>query len=169
VDDVQRRVRLEALFSEHARTVRAYALRRTDPTTADDVVAEVFVVAWRRLDDLPPDPLPWLLRCARNTLSNAQRSQRRRGALAQRLAAEPHIETRGDGRLADALAALRPADRELLLLIAWDGLSPEQAASALGCSRGTLAVRLHRARRRLRRALDAEPATLPTTTLEPER
>jgi RNA polymerase sigma-70 factor (ECF subfamily) len=61
MDDVQRRSRLEGLFSAHAGAVRAYARRRVDPVAADDAVSEVFVIAWRRLDDVPDDALPWLL------------------------------------------------------------------------------------------------------------
>jgi RNA polymerase sigma-70 factor (ECF subfamily) len=75
------RSRLEALFRAHGRSVRAYARRRADPATADDVLDDVFVVAWRHLDTIPTDALPWLLACARHALSNAQRADRRRARL----------------------------------------------------------------------------------------
>jgi len=120
---------------------------------ADDVVAETFLVAWRRLDDVPTDdPLPWLLGVARNVARNERRSTRRRDALVLRLPAPrpapPPDEPAETGLVRAALAALDEADRELLLLVAWDGLTPGRAAQVLGCSAGAARVRLHRARRR---------------------
>lgn len=167
MSESERRERLRRLFEEHARAVRGYALRRTDAQSADDVVSEVFVVACRRLEDVPADdPLPWLLGCARRVLANQRRGDRRRGALAGRVAFEPGVagpEPAGDEVLAAAFASLRPGDREILVLVAWDGLDPARAARALGCSRGTFAVRLHRARRRLAAALRAaEPLAYPS-------
>jgi RNA polymerase sigma-70 factor (ECF subfamily) len=129
----------------------------------DEVVAETFLVAWRRLDDVPPYPLPWLLGVARGVTANVRRSARRRDALHQRLAAHDHVSRQGGppatqvDRVAVALHRLRDGDREVLTLVAWDGLSHEEAAESLGCSRRTFAVRLHRARRRLRAELDREP------------
>jgi RNA polymerase sigma factor (sigma-70 family) len=174
VTDLGRRARLEALFAEHAAAVRAYALRRIDPAAADDTVSEVFLVAWRRLDDCPADALPWLLACARRVLANQRRGDDRRSALAARLHQTsipgPGVQL-DDGALGRALAELSGPDRELLLLIAWDGLDPARAAAALECTRATLAVRLHRARRRLAAALgrvEAEDAAT-VRTLEAVR
>lgn len=159
---LERRERLEALFREHAAAVRAYALRRIDPATAEETVSDVFVIAWRRLDDVPDDALPWLLACSRRVLANQRRANRRRVALAERLSGADavtgslHLESGAsvaDRLLARALTELSDDDRELLLLIAWEELEPEQAARTLDCSRRTLAVRLHRARRRLAEAL----------------
>src|SRR6185437_14080530 len=82
--DVERRQLLEGLFNEHAAAVRAYALRRIDPASADDTVSEVFVVACRRIEEIPPDALPWLLACARRVLANQYRGARRRLALVDR-------------------------------------------------------------------------------------
>lgn len=152
-----RRARLEGLYATHAADVRAYLRRRTDGATADDVLSDVFVVAWRRLDQVPQDPLPWLLACARNVLANSQRGERRRAALIERLTTTAgrsgvRIED-GGSTLAAAFATLGERDRELLLLIAWDGLSPERAAAVLGCSQRAFAMRLHRARKRLSAAL----------------
>lgn len=157
---VERRTRFEALYARHAPAVKAYALRRSDPSSADDVVAEVFVVCWRRLDELPADTLPWLLGVGRRVLSDQRRSERRRRALAERLAERPAlaVDSRGDGDgvLGEALARLGESDRELLLLIAWDGLTPAQAAVVLGVKPSTARVRLMRARRRLSHALARE-------------
>lgn len=149
--------RLEALYAEHARAVQAYALRRIDPSTADDIVSDVFVVAFRRLDAIPDDPLPWLLATARRVLANHRRATGRREAFTAQLSALQagvwRDELGGEPELLQALARLSDRDRELLLLVAWEELDPASAAAALGCSRATFAVRLHRARRRLAAAM----------------
>ena len=155
---VERRVRFELLFRRHEPAVRAYALRRVGPSLADDVVAEVFLVCWRRFEEVPADALPWLLGIARNVLGTLRRGEHRRAALRGRLA---EIETCGpselagigDGVLAAAMARLSEDDRELLLLIAWEGLSTRALAASLGLRPSTVRVRVMRARRRLRVAL----------------
>ena len=149
----ERAERVERLFSEHARAVRAYALRRVDTATAEDVVSDVFVVAFRRLEAVPDPALPWLLATARKLIANHHRAARRR----QRLDAELRplqaggwSDTPGAGHpVLDGLARLSERDREVILLIAWEELDAEDAATVLGCSRAAFAVRLHRARRRL--------------------
>lgn len=170
------RERFERLFHEHHRAVRAYALRRTDPTTAQDVVSETFLVAWRRLADLPDDPLPWLYATARRVLSNTRRASVRAAHLAERVAADRVAALPDPGeRLGDrdamrsALAALAPGDREVLMLVAWEDLEPRAAARVCGCSRATFNVRLHRARGRLRSviAAAANPPTTDTLTEAP--
>jgi len=159
VDEFQRRLRLEALFVAHDAAVRAYARRRVDAASADDAASEVFAIAWRRLDDVPEDALPWLLGCARRVLAHQQRRTRRDARLVGRLRAVADTAVPvaagipGDASLAQALGELSDRDRELLLLIAWEDLGPAQAAKVLGCSRNALAVRLHRARKRLADAL----------------
>ena len=163
MEDRERRLALETLFTEHATAVRAYAMRRTDPAGADDTVMEVFVIACRRLDQMPADALPWLLACARRVLANQRRGAERQRALAARLETRtsptaPDREPGGQS-LMRALAELSERDREVLLLIAWEGLEPVRAAAALECSRATLAVRLHRARRRLAAALERQQET----------
>ena len=157
---MDKRAQFEGLYLRHAPLVKAYVLRRADASVADDVVSEVFLVCWRRLDQAPPDALPWLLAIARRVLSTQRRGDRRRVALSQRLGdnagvagAPPQV---GSGALRAALASMSQSDRELLLLIAWDDLSPAQAAAALGIKATTLRVRLLRARRRLERALADE-------------
>ncbi len=160
MEDAQRRSRLEGLFNAHAGAVRAYARRRVDPVAADDAVSEVFVIVWRRLEDVPEDALPWLLGCARHVLEHQRRRSRRDLALLDRLATvgRPGSALAGDLGVAQALAQLSARDREVLLLIAWEGLDPAQAARVLGCSRNALAVRLHRARKRFAGALSAADA-----------
>jgi RNA polymerase sigma-70 factor (ECF subfamily) len=166
---VDRRVRFELLYGRHAAAVKAYVMRRAGESIADDVVAEVFVVCWRRFEDVPAEPLPWLLGVARRVLSTQWRGEKRREALAQRLqhdsnpaAATVHLSE--DGVLADALGRLSENDRELLLLIAWDGMTPSGAAAVLGIKPATARVRLLRARRRLTVALGRAESAPPLCT-----
>lgn len=149
------------LYTEHGREILAYALRRAgDPEDAADVVAETFLVAWRRLEDVPPDPQArlWLYGVARRALANQRRGERRRERLGELLCAEltPALaeppETEPD--VLAALERLGPEDREVLRLSAWEELSPSEAATVLGISAVAARSRLHRARRRLRRALE---------------
>jgi RNA polymerase sigma-70 factor, ECF subfamily len=154
--------RCELLYRAHADRVHAYARRRSDDQTADEIVAEVFLVAWRRLDAIPADPLPWLLGVARKALGNHRRTTSRAAALTTRLEATVPTTTghAGDHAVLEALATLDPRDREVLLLIAWEGLRQEEVGTVLGVSRAAVATRLHRARKRLADALAAwdEPA-----------
>lgn len=149
--DVQDSARVEQLFRDHAGQVLAYALRRTDPATADDVVAEVFVIVWRRIDRVPQEqPVLWLYSVARRVLSNQRRSVRRRAALEEGL--RPLVSDRSDpqdGQLLEALTAMTQVDREVLLLTVWEDLQPAQVALVLGCSAQAVYGRLHRARKRL--------------------
>lgn len=153
----RRREEFESLFDAHFRAVSAYALRRASRSEAEDAVAETFLVAWRRLDKVPENARPWLFGVARRMVANQRRAARRRGALSQRLSREPGGEWESSTDRApvlEALTRLSERDRELLLLIAWEGLSIPEAAVALGCSAGAAKVRLHRARRRLRSELE---------------
>jgi RNA polymerase sigma-70 factor (ECF subfamily) len=151
----------EALYREHGGAVFAYARRRTSPGDAEDVVAEVFLTAWRRLEVVPSDTRVWLLGVARRVLANKRRSQSRQAALQTRLAnesrhtAQPTAADASGERIRQALLSLGETDREALLLLGWEGLSHRDAARVLGVRAGTFAVRLHRARRNLAGALDA--------------
>jgi RNA polymerase sigma-70 factor (ECF subfamily) len=171
MDDTPRAERFERLYTTYYASVLAYALRRASRTEADDVVAETFTIAWRRLADVPDEALPWLYEVARRVLANRRRAEARRGALLDRLRQVPAMtRPSGDLRsLASAFATLPDHEREALALVTWEGLSTAEAARAAGCSDVALRVRLHRARRRLRRALaDSEPAVAnPATRMEP--
>jgi RNA polymerase sigma-70 factor (ECF subfamily) len=130
------------------------------------VVAETFLVAWRRVEHVPTDALPWLCTVAGNVIATQRRSVGRRHALDKRLqinavgsVGQPEVD---DGPVLEALANLSATDREALTLIAWDGLQPHQAAAMLGQSPSTFRVRLHRAKRRFRRLLEAERAEMPS-------
>lgn len=150
--------RFAALFEATHRALLGYALRRVlDPADAADVVAETFLVAWRRIDEVPAgeDARPWLFGVARRVLANWHRGERRRLALADRLRenlVEVGAGAAPDERVSDverALAGLGPDDREILRLTAWEELARDEIAVVLGISRGAVRVRLHRARRRL--------------------
>jgi RNA polymerase sigma-70 factor (ECF subfamily) len=153
VDDVDRHTRLEAWFRAYGDRVFAYLLHRTDRETAQDVLQEVFVTAFRRAADVPEPPIGWLLGAARRQLANTSRGNHRRDRLAAHVAANGSgpiaEESLAAGAVTDALAQLSSGDREVLTLSAWYELSADEAAQALGCSRSAYAVRLHRARHRL--------------------
>jgi RNA polymerase sigma-70 factor (ECF subfamily) len=159
-----------ALYTAHYPHVVRYALRRmADLDAAAELAQEVFVVAWRRRAEVPDRGLPWLYGVARRLLANHWRAKR----------SVPPPVPAGDGRTPDehpdqhavadqlidirrALATLSAADQELLRLIGWEQLSVAEAAAVLGCSRTTAAVRLHRARGRLARALAGFPYAKPS-------
>jgi len=164
--------RFEELYRRHGGRVLAYVLRRASPAVADDVVADVFLVAWRKRDDLPAEPLPWLLGTARKLLANRRRGEERAVALQHRLALErtsaaAAIVDEVDERVIHALGRLSERDRELLMLLVWDELSQAEAATVLGLRKNTVAVRLHRARRQFADALAAEDTHAPAPTEVP--
>jgi RNA polymerase sigma-70 factor (ECF subfamily) len=153
-DREDRTTRFERVFRSQYPTVAGYVRRRADPGLVDDLVNEVFLVAWRRLDEVPEHPRPWLLAVARNVLGTHIRGARRTRALAE---------------VAAALAALRPKDCEALMLVTWEGLAPTEAAEVLGESAASFRVRLHRARSRFRKVLEGESRSEPVYISEEVR
>ncbi|HEX6700274.1 MAG TPA: sigma-70 family RNA polymerase sigma factor [Gaiellaceae bacterium] len=155
--------RFEQLYEEHREAVRAFVRRRAPESVVDDVVSETFLVCWRKLDRIPDEPLPWLYAVARKTLANQRRRLAREQCIAvadpASAAAEP--EPVGDTVLAAAFASLSERDREVLRLVAWEGLSLGEAAIVLGCSAVACRVRYHRAKTRLARRLEATEAFRP--------
>jgi RNA polymerase sigma-70 factor (ECF subfamily) len=158
------------MFEDHYEAVLRYAWRRVGPADAPDITAETFKIAWEKYERLPREhPLPWLYATARNLMLNLIRRDNRRDALAGPLGeglthhcAEADHATAVVARQT-ALAALNSLsedDRELVLLMSWEGLDLREAAKVVGCSRPTAAMRLHRARKRLRRLLGEEPQTV---------
>jgi RNA polymerase sigma-70 factor (ECF subfamily) len=162
---IGREAKLEALMSEHSARVLRYAVNRgASRNEAEDVVAEVFLVCWRRLDDIPSPALPWILGVARKVIANQRRSRERQRAVQERVeqsiidwsggwVATSPAGGFGDGGL-EALARLSEPDREALLLVAWDGLTNKEAAFVLGCTASAFGLRLFRARRRLMKQLE---------------
>jgi RNA polymerase sigma-70 factor (ECF subfamily) len=175
VTDPEREKRFRSLADLVVEPVRRYLARRTDPATAAEVFNETLLVCWRRLDEVPGSPdgsvshdaVPWAIVVARNLLANAQRAERRRNRLVGKIIAlDPPVAAIGDtppdeagdaDALFDALTRLRSADAELLRLWAWDGLESPQLATVLGISANAAAIRLHRAKARLRAELLDSP------------
>jgi RNA polymerase sigma-70 factor (ECF subfamily) len=163
MSDAQRRERFEEVYRELYDPICGYTLRRVrDPEDAAEAIAETFATMWRRFDRCPQgDELrPWLFGVARRVIANQRRGQRRRTALGERLVAnldQAAFETvtapEGSGAVGRAFASLSDSDRELLSLVAWEGLTRDELAVALGTSRAVIRLRLHRARKRLRDAL----------------
>ena len=158
-----RRRRFDALFASYSSDIVSYCVWRAGSASdAQDAAAEVFLTAWRRLDDLAEGDAArvWLYATARKVIANQRRSSRRRAALHERLAFEVVAalqDSSSDSEevaVHEALRRLGPRDREVLLLAEWEGLSPAQIASVLGCPTVTARGRLHRARRRFRAAFE---------------
>jgi RNA polymerase sigma-70 factor (ECF subfamily) len=152
----------ETIAAGVAPAVLRYAKRRTDPETAEDILAETLLVLWRRFGDVPEgNELMWCYAVARNQLSNAERSARRQRKLVARLGrfeqapASPPPEL-PDPAVHEALTHLAPKDRELLRLWAWEDLSPAQVAEVMGMTANAVSIRLHRARARLAEILGEE-------------
>jgi RNA polymerase sigma-70 factor (ECF subfamily) len=159
------RAGFERLFRAHYAQILAFALRRLgDRALAEEAAAETFAVLWRRRADAPDPALPWLYGVATRVIANQRRSQRRRADLQQRLErepasgapeADPAARLQGRAELLAAFARLSEAEREVLRLVAWEDLTPREAAAALGCSYGAFRVRFHRAKRKLAKHLAA--------------
>lgn len=164
VPDIYRH-RFERCFRDHYAQILAFSMRRVSGREiAEDVVADTFAVAWRRRDRIPDPALPWLYAIAGRVIANQYRSTRRRRNLDMRLAQETGAVAPGadpaeslDRRdaFSAAFARLAEPEREVLRLIAWDGLDTRDAARVFGCSPGAFRVRLHRARRKLAKQLEA--------------
>jgi RNA polymerase sigma-70 factor (ECF subfamily) len=154
------------LFTANYGHVLAYVRRRVAADLAQDVVAEAFLAAWRHLPELPPEPLPWLYRAAHFAVANQRRTLSRRGRLDDRARLEAanavaldHSELiAADMELTAAFRALSEADREVLRLAAWEGLTAAAIGTVLGCSEAAAKARLHRARQRLSRRLGSTAA-----------
>ncbi len=176
--------RFTELFGTCYGPVLAYARRRVGADLAQDVVAETFLAAWRNLDEVPAVPLPWLYRTANFAVANYRRALARRGRLDDRArllraggdVTGDHSElVVADLEFAAAFRSLSEADREVLRLAAWEGLTAQAIGAAVGCSAVAAKARLYRARQRLARHLGAgrhepQPRPIqPTTLKEAER
>jgi RNA polymerase sigma-70 factor (ECF subfamily) len=151
--------RFERIYEEHREAVRAYVRRRAPEAVVDDIVADVFVVCLRRIAAVPEPALPWLYAVARRTLANERRKREREAPRGAAVAFDP--EPVGDAALAASFAELSDRDREVLRLVAWEGLSLKEAATVLGCSAIAARVRFHRAKSRLAARLDAAASFRP--------
>jgi RNA polymerase sigma-70 factor, ECF subfamily len=150
----------ETMYAATYEPILGYVLRRCpSPEDAADVVAETFTIAWRRSEEIPSGDRArlWLYGVARRVLANHRRSEERRRSrtmsLREEIATVPVTDPADTAAIAQAFRHLSDDDREVLRLVAWEGLDHTAVAAVLGCSAGAARVRLHRARRRLSRAL----------------
>ena len=154
VPETDPQTRFERLAHEVALPLRKYVVRRSPADAVDDIVADVLLVLWRRLDDVPTDdPVPWTYAVARGCLANSRRSTQRHLRLVDRISrldpprdrpeSEEHPEVHA------ALAGLRELDREVVLLWAWEGLAPREIAMVTGLSANAVSIRLHKAKKHL--------------------
>lgn len=160
--------RFERLYAVARDPLARYLARRAALDAVEDLFAEVMTIAWRRLDDVPPDgELPWLYGVARRVLANHRRAHGRFGRLLERVTlhapgADPGMAPVGpDPDLADALSRLSATDAEVLRLWAWEELAPSEIAATLGITPNAASIRLHRAKGRLREQLDPAPRKNP--------
>lgn len=170
--------RFEDLYEQHLLEVLAYCMRRLGRSEAADACSETFLVAWRRLDDLPEPPgtLPYLYGIARRVISNHTRSLRRRGRLDARLTAlgvttapDPSllvVQREGDQEVVAAVRRLNPKDREIVMLYAWEDLSRDVIADMMGMTRSAIDQRIHRANQRLARILEPHGYSTPPIAQE---
>jgi RNA polymerase sigma-70 factor (ECF subfamily) len=154
-------VRFRRVYADNFPLLLAYAVRRVEqPQDAADVVAETFLIAWRRHRELPrgDETLLWLYGVARRVLANHHRAGVRRQRLGERLrerlttvfAADPGAEVPERLAVQAVLGRLGEMDREVLMLTVWEGLQPREAAAVLGVSASVVRTRLSRARTRVR-------------------
>jgi RNA polymerase sigma factor (sigma-70 family) len=152
--------RLTHLFQQHCASVRNFARRRVGPDDAQEIVAETFLVAWRRINDLSDPPLPWLYKVASFEIANHRRRNERHArvelalveGLGQQQGGGDSGQSEDDANAVNAaFSALSPSDQEVLRLAAWERLSSAEGAIVIGCSVSAYKVRLHRARSRLAR------------------
>jgi RNA polymerase sigma-70 factor (ECF subfamily) len=155
----------ESCFRDNYAAVLAFAARRLpDRAMAEDAAAETFAVVWRRRELIPEQPLPWIYGIALRVVANQRRSGQRRRRLGDRLEheagsrpapSEPVDDLHRRDAFSSAFGRLNEGEREVLRLVAWDGLNTREAAVVLGCSKAAFRVRLHRARRQLAKHLEA--------------
>ncbi|WEH12512.1 sigma-70 family RNA polymerase sigma factor [Streptomyces sp. VNUA24] len=188
-DQRAERARFEALAQVVTEPLHRYLLRRADPDQVDDVLSDTLLVLWRRIEDVPglepepeapagrvPDPdavLPWCYGVARGCLANARRAERRRRSLLERLtwtastantaSTATGVPRSGDdhSELHAALAQLRPLDREIVLLWAYEELTPSRIAEVTGLSANAVSIRLHRAKKKLAARLERKTGPRP--------
>jgi RNA polymerase sigma-70 factor (ECF subfamily) len=160
------RSRFETIWDDHRLQVLAYCLRRVPGTDAEDACAETFLVIWRRLDEIPESPrtLLFIYGIARKVLSNQTRSFHRRDRLNEKLAnlgvsppvdpAHFVVQSAEDRQVAEAVRRLKPTDREIVRLDAWEDLSREEIAEVMGMTRAAVDQRIHRSYQRLSQTLE---------------
>jgi RNA polymerase sigma factor (sigma-70 family) len=178
--DMARRARFEAIWAEHSLKVRAYCIRRVASHDADDVAAEIFLVVWRRIDEIPPPPktLLYIYGIAGKVVSNHTRSFRRKSRLDEKLrnlgVAPPVdpaflvVQSSDDADVAAAVRNLSRKDREIVMLYAWEDLPRDDIAQIMGMTRSAVDQRIHRSYQRLARALQPLIKPIPSPPVAEE-
>ena len=167
VPPTNNRTHFESIYEEHRLPVLAYCVRRTRSADAADACSETFLVAWRRIDDIPPPPetLPYLYGIAGRVLSNQLRTMHRRSRLDAKISnlgvappADPASRRRpkllGTQEVVAAVRRLKPKDREIVMLYAWEDLPRDTIAEMMGMTRAAIDQRIHRSYQRLARILE---------------
>ena len=165
---VSRDEQFRVVYDSHLADVTAYVRRRAAKDAVEDIVADVFLVCWKKLEQVPKYPLPWLYAVARKTLANHYRQRARQYAELPSTEVAGGVPLPGDPILALAFAGLAESDREVLRLVAWEQLTLRQAAATLDCSAVACRVRLHRAKRRLAGHLEQLEAASATPRPRPD-
>jgi RNA polymerase sigma factor (sigma-70 family) len=178
--DTERRSRFEAIWAEHSLKVRAYCIRRVPSHETDDVCSEIFLVIWRRIDEIPPPPhtLLYIYGVAGKVVSNHNRTFRRRSRLDEKLRnlgvappADPAflvVQGSDDAQVVAAVRNLSHRDREIVMLYAWEDLPREDIAKLMGMSRAAVDQRLHRSYQRLARVLEPMIKSIPSPPVAEE-
>ncbi|MEV4161952.1 RNA polymerase sigma factor [Nonomuraea dietziae] len=176
MDETDSRHRFEAMYRHTYEQILGYAMRRcSSPEDAADVVAETYVIAWRRIGELPRGEAGrlWLYGVARRVLANHRRGERRRATQHAELTAEAEVlyampsPQSGADEVDEAMNLLSDDDRELLALSVWEELDPGEIAAVLGCSRNAARIRLYRARKRFAKALEKTRPSMPRLEARP--
>jgi RNA polymerase sigma-70 factor (ECF subfamily) len=161
--DASRRAHFEAVAADVYEPLQRFLHRRARPDDAADVLADTLLVVWRRLDEVPANPLPWCYGVARRCLANHRRSNDRRLRLVERAGSQPPESADGDPQLAiehsdptldAAIATLSAAEREIVHLWAWERLEPREIAEVLDSTPNAVSVALARAKRKLAERLE---------------
>jgi RNA polymerase sigma-70 factor (ECF subfamily) len=178
--DKERKSRFEAIWAEHSHKVRAYCIRRVPSHEADDVCAEIFLVVWRRIDEMPPPPktLLYIYGIAGKVVANHSRSFRRKSRLDEKLRnlgvappADPAflvVQGSDDAAVATAVRGLERKDREIVMLYAWEDLPRDDIAQIMGLSRAAVDQRIHRSYQRLARVLEPMIKPIPSPPVAEE-
>jgi len=163
--DVDPRRRFEEVAAGVFEPLQRYLRRRALADDAADVFAETLLVIWRRIDDVPDEPIAWCIAVARNTLANHRRSNMRRDRLADRVATQPSPTSGGDPQqqvedsdpeLMAAISTLSDSEAEIVRLWAWDRLEPREIATVLELTPNAVSTALSRVKRKLSTQLESK-------------
>ena len=167
--------RFRTLYEEHYADIRSYCLRRLPVEAANDAAAEIFIVAWRKLNKVPEGRAArlWLFGVAKNVVAHQHRSRSQAKRLRSKLeqtadrsvdAAAPEsvvVQRSQDRAVVEALGRMKPDDRELIRLKMWEELSHAEIGEVFGISAHAVDMRIQRAGKKLARLLSATKGVRP--------